>query len=155
MGLIKDIFHGQLAGHSAAHARAGGDQQRSVGAHQRPARRLDAKLLTRFDALVLAQRNMLRLMFADPGIRARQDHWQTVAKILVGALRADAPSVGTKGKVAQIVDELSRVSPAFETLRRANAFAVDRRPDLGMIRYNTVKRPDADRMRSHIASHPQ
>ena len=89
--------------------------------------------------------------------------------------RAPAPCP----KSAELVDELCRRSPEFEALWRDNnvhvhgegvkrlrhpilgpikmeysAFAVDGRPDLGMIVYNPVTRSDPDRIRSLVTSLP-
>jgi transcriptional regulator with XRE-family HTH domain len=139
--------------------------------------RAAAELLTDYAALAPEERNILRLVFADSRVRARQEDWQSVAKFVVGAFRADAARAGETAKVEQFVDELSRLSPEFETLWRANdvnahgegtkrlhhpqlgllefeysAFAVDGRPDLGMILYNPVSRADADRISAYLAS---
>jgi transcriptional regulator with XRE-family HTH domain len=139
--------------------------------------RAAAVVLTDYGALPAGQRNILRMMFGNPGIRAAQHDWQSVARFVVGAFRADAARAGAVSEVAQLVDELCRLSPEFEALWRDNdvhahgegakrlqhpilgpivleysAFAVDGRPDLGMIVYNPVTSSDADRIRSLVAS---
>ena len=139
--------------------------------------RAAAELLTDYGALPAHERNILRLVFADARVRARQENWQSVAKFVVGAFRADAARAGATAQVEQFVDELSRLSPEFAALWRANevnahgegtkrlhhpmlglieyeysAFAVDGRPDLGMIVYNPVTGADADRIRAYLAS---
>ena len=93
--------------------------------------------------------------------------------------RADAARAGAVSEVAQLVDELCRLSPEFEALRRDNdvrahgegvkslrhpvlgslgleysALAVDGRPDLGMIVYCPVTRSDSERIRALVTSHP-
>ncbi len=95
------------------------------------------------------------------------------------AFRADAARAGAVSEVGELVDELCRLSPEFEALWRDNdvnvhgegvkrlrhpilgqiafeysAFAVDGRPDLGMVVYNPVTRSDADRIRSLVTSLP-
>ena len=141
--------------------------------------RAAAAVLTDYGALPPGQRNILRLIFGDPRVRAAQYDWESVARFVVGAFRADAARAGAVSEVGQLVDELCRLSPEFEALWRDNnvnvygegikrlrhpilgqitleysAFAVDGRPDLGMIVYNPVTRSDADRIRSLVTSLP-
>lgn len=137
--------------------------------------RAAAALLTDYGALPPAERNILRLIFSDSRIRAAQEDWQAVARFVVCAFRADAARAGATAEIGQFVEELSRLSPEFETMWRANdvnaygeglkrlhhaklgllelefsAFTVDGRPDLGMIVYNPATGADADRMRAYI-----
>ena len=95
-----------------------------------------------------------------------------MARFVVASFRADAARAGAASEVAQLVDELCKLSPEFEAMWRDNdvsahgegvkrlhhpvlgtieleysAFAVDGRPDLGMIVYNPVSRDVADRIR--------
>jgi len=139
--------------------------------------RAAAVVFTDYGALLSGQRNILRMMFGNPHIRAALHDWESVARFVVGAFRADAARAGAVSEVAQLVDELCRLSPEFEALWRDNdvnghgegtkrlhhpilgaivleysAFAVDGRPDLGMIVYNPVTSSDADRIRSLVAS---
>ncbi len=139
--------------------------------------RAAAVLLTDYGALPPAERNILRLIFSNSRVRAAQDDWQSVARFVVGAFRADAARAGATAEIGQFVEELSRLSPEFEALWLVNdvnaygeglkrlhhvklgllelefsAFAVDGRPDLGMIVYNPVTSADADRIRAYIES---
>jgi transcriptional regulator with XRE-family HTH domain len=139
--------------------------------------RAAAALFTDYGALAPNQRNILRMIFADARVRAAQEDWQSVARFVVGAFRADAARVGATAEIGQFVQELSRLSPEFEALWLSNdvnaygeglkrvhheklgllelefsAFAVDGRPDLGMIVYNPVTRAEADRIRAYIES---
>ncbi|MHB1284211.1 MAG: helix-turn-helix transcriptional regulator [Metallibacterium scheffleri] len=139
--------------------------------------RAAAALLTDYGALPPAKRNILRLIFSNSRVHAAQEDWRSVARFVVGAFRADAARAGATAEIGQFVEELSRLSPEFETLWRANdvnaygeglkrlhhaklgllelefsAFAVDGRPDLGMIVYNPVTSADADRIRAYIDS---
>jgi transcriptional regulator with XRE-family HTH domain len=141
--------------------------------------RAAAAVLTDYGALPAGQRNILRLIFGNPRVRAAQHDWESMARFVVGAFRADVARAGAVSEVGQLVDELCRLSPEFEALWRDNdvhaygegakrlrhpilgpieleysAFAVDGRPDLGMIVYNPVTRSDADRIRSLVASRP-
>jgi hypothetical protein len=141
--------------------------------------RAAAAVLTDYGALPPNERNILRLMFGNPHVRAAQHDCERISRYVVGAFRVDAARAGAVSEVGQLVDELCRLSPEFEALWRENdvgvpgegvkrlehpilgpialeysAFAVDGRPDLGMIVYNPVSRSDADRIRSLVASQP-
>jgi len=136
-----------------------------------------AALLTDYAKLPPDQRNILRMMFSDARVQAAQDDWLAVARFVVASFRADAARAGAGAEIEQLVDELSRTSPQFAALWRANdivghgegvkrlrhpeiglielefsIFAVDGRPDLGMIVYNPVTRDVADRIRSLMAA---
>lgn len=139
--------------------------------------RAAALVLTDYGALAPGERNILRLIFGDPRVRAAQYDWESIARFVVGAFRADAARAGAVSEVGQLVEELCRLSPDFEALWRDNdvrvrgegvkrlrhpilgtilfeysAFAVDGRPDLGMVVYNPATRSDADRIRSLVTS---
>lgn len=118
-------------------------------------------VLADYGAMAPRERNVLRMMFCDPAVRARQADWESVARFVVATFRADAARAGAAGNVEALVDELSRASPEFaamwrekevgqhgegtKTLRHPtlgllsleySAFAVDGRPDLSMVIYN-------------------
>jgi transcriptional regulator with XRE-family HTH domain len=136
-------------------------------------------VLTDYGALPPGQRNILRMIFGNARVRAAQHDWESVARFVVGAFRADAARAGAVSEVAELVDELCKMSPEFEALWRDNdvhaygggakhlrhpvlgpitmeysAFAVDGRPDLSMVVYNPVESSDAERIRSLIDSQP-
>jgi transcriptional regulator with XRE-family HTH domain len=144
-----------------------------VVAWNRPA----AALFTDYADLLPEQRNILRLMFGNRRVQAAQENWQSVARFVVAAFRADAARAGANAEIAQLVEELSQISPEFAALWRDNdiaahgegvkrihhpdiglielefsTFAVDGRPDLGMVVYNPVTRSDAERIQSLILS---
>lgn len=122
------------------------------------------------------ERNILRRMFCDPLARERQLDWESVARFVVAAFRADAIRAGASEAVKELVDELSRASPEFEAMWRENvvrshgegtkhlrhpagligmeysSFAVDGRPDLAMVVYNPATPKDADLIRSLIGA---
>ena len=129
-------------------------------------------VLTDYSAIPPGQRNILRLMFRDSRVRAAQPDWESVARFVVAAFRADAARAGA-ANVKALVDELCQLSPEFEAMWRDNdvrtygegtkqlrhpvagliamefsAFAVDGRPDLGMVVYNPATPADADKIRS-------
>jgi transcriptional regulator with XRE-family HTH domain len=137
-------------------------------------------VLADFGALAPEQRNILRLMFCDPRVRAAQTDWESVARFVVAAFRADAARAGAVVNVHGLVDELSRLSPEFEAMWRDNdvrsygegskfirhplvgvialeysSFAVDGRPDLGMVIFTPATPADADRVSSLIRARPE
>jgi transcriptional regulator with XRE-family HTH domain len=139
--------------------------------------RAAANVLTDYGSLPPQQRNILRMIFCDPRVRAAQFDWESVARFVVGAFRVDAARAGATEQVGALVEELCRLSPDFERLWRANdvhgygegvkrlrhpilgpiafeysAFAVDGRPDLGLVVYNPATPEDAGRVRSLIES---
>jgi transcriptional regulator with XRE-family HTH domain len=134
-------------------------------------------VLTDYGALPRDQRNILRMMFGSARVRDAQHDWESVARFVVGAFRADAARARAASQVADLVDELCRLSPEFEALWRENdvssssegvkrlrhpilgsitfeysSFAVDGRTDLGMIVYNPTTPEDAERIRSLLTS---
>jgi len=136
-----------------------------------------AAVLTDYAALAPEQRNILRMMFLDPRVRAAQFDWEHVARFVVAAFRADAARAGAADEVASLVDELSRLSPEFEAMWRDNdvrhygdgvkrlrhpiagaiafeysAFAVDGRPDLAMVVYNPATPADAEQVRALLGA---
>ena len=137
--------------------------------------RAAATLLLDYGQMAPKDRNILRMMFADPRMRAAQEDWSSVARYVVGAFRAHAIRAGASEDVARLVEELSRTSPEFEALWSSNdisapaegvkrihhpalggleleisAFAVDGRPELGMVVYNPATEGDAARIRSFL-----
>jgi transcriptional regulator with XRE-family HTH domain len=134
-------------------------------------------MLVDYDTLAPKQRNVLRLMFLDPRIRAAQYDWESVARFVVGAFRVDVARAGAATAVSSLVDELCRQSPEFDAMWRDNdvqahhegvkhirhpvfgafafeysAFAVDGRPDLSMIVYNPATAADAAKIASTLGT---
>ena len=141
--------------------------------------RAAAALLTDYSKLPRAQRNILRLMFANSRVKAAQEDWRSVARFVVGACRGVGARAGGGEEVTRLVEELSRTSSDFDALWRDNevvaqgeglkcirhpeagllrlefsAFAVDGRPELGMIVYNPASPADADRIRTLVGAKP-
>jgi transcriptional regulator with XRE-family HTH domain len=137
-------------------------------------------VLTDYSTLAPEQRNILRLIFRDSRVRAAQSNWEHVARYVVAAFRADAARAGATHEIQSLVEDLCRLSPEFETMWRDNdvrtygdgaktlhhpvagpltmeysAFAVDGRPDLGMVIYNPATPADADKIRSLLKSKPK
>ncbi len=139
--------------------------------------RAAAAVLTDYAAMPPEQRNILRLIFLDKRVRAAQYDWEGVARFVVAAFRADAARAGATARMNVLVDELSRQSREFTAMWRDNdvrhygegvkrlkhaiagpiafeysAFAVDGRPDLGMVIYNPATPADAERVKSLLAT---
>lgn len=131
-------------------------------------------LLTDYAKLPREDRNILRLMFGSDHVRKRNEDWESIARFVVGAFRADVAraNAGTSAEVTKLVADLSAVSPEFMALwqnsdvvahgegvkriRHPNAgllamdyssFAVEGRPELGMIIYNPATPKDAEKLR--------
>jgi transcriptional regulator with XRE-family HTH domain len=136
-----------------------------------------AALLTDYSLLPRGQRNILRLMFTNGKGRSRNEDWDSVARFVVGAFRADMARAGAQGSVeaASLIDDLRRLSPEFERLWKDNeivahtegvkqirhpaaglvklefsSFAVEGRPELGMIVYNPATRADTENVRALV-----
>ena len=142
--------------------------------------RAAALVLTDYGALRREERNILRLVFANDRVRGAQEDWESTARFVVGAFRADAVRAGAVSEVGQLVAELCATSPEFAALWADNdvrfhgegtkrlrhpvlgtieleysGFAVDGRPDLGMIVYNPVDPDVADRIRAMNGPKPE
>ena len=136
--------------------------------------RAAAIMLTDYAQLPREARNILRLMFGSEHLQARNEDWNSIARFVVGAFRADVARAGANdsAEVAKLVAELCRRSPDFEALWQDNdvvghgegvkrihhpdagllamefsSFAVEGRPELGMIIYNPTTPEDAERLR--------
>jgi transcriptional regulator with XRE-family HTH domain len=135
-------------------------------------------VLTDYGAIPPGQRNILRFIFCDPRVRAANHDWDSVARFVVAAFRADAARAGAVSHVADFVDELCRTSPEFAALWRDNdvrhhgdgtkrlrhpvhgtmsfeysSFNVEGRSDLSMIVYNPAAPEDAERIKKLLAGH--
>ncbi len=137
--------------------------------------RAAAAVLTDYGALPPERRNVLRMIFCDPGVRAAQHDWEQVARFVVAVFRIDAARAGAAAEVDPLVEELCGSSPEFAAIWRDNdvrshgdgvkhlrhpvlgsiameysAFAIDGRPDLAMVVYNPAAPADAERIGSLI-----
>jgi transcriptional regulator with XRE-family HTH domain len=135
--------------------------------------RAAAAVLVDYGALPAEQRNVLRMMFCNPRVRDLQVDWESVARFVVAAFRADVARAGASMKVQALLDELIQASPEFEAMWRDHdvrshgegtkhlkhpkigllsleysAFAVDDQPDLTMVIYNPATPADRERVRS-------
>ena len=132
-----------------------------------------AAVLTDYGLLPKDKRNILRIIFGDPRSRARQSSWEDVARFVVAAFRADVARAGASEKAKALVEELSAISSDFVAMWRENTvhhcgegtkhlrlsngkmvglefsyFAVDGRPDLGLVIYSPSTPNDADKIKA-------
>lgn len=133
-------------------------------------------LLVDFAALEPQARNMLRLMFLDPAMRAAQYDWEGAARFVLSVFRVEAARAGAADQVRPLVEELCALSAEFKRMWEAgdlvsapgeivkhlrhprlgeiafevSAFAVDGRPDLTLVIYNPATDQDADKIRAHL-----
>ncbi|MBD1589687.1 hypothetical protein [Pseudomonas typographi] len=137
-------------------------------------------VLTDYRALAPARRNILRLMFLNPEVRAAQPQWPAVARFVVAAFRADVARANAEARVQALVDELSEASAEFaafwrahevggfgegtKVLRHAQAgllqleyssFSVDGRSDLALVVYNPATEADAERVQALARALPR
>ena len=141
--------------------------------------RAAAAVLTDYGALPPDQRNVLRMIFCDRGVRAVQPEWEAVARFVVAAFRIDAARAGADREIVPLVEELCRTSPEFASMWRDNdvqthgdgvkhlrhpqvgllaleysAFAVDGRPDLSLIVYNPQTSADRRLIETLVEARP-
>ncbi len=134
-------------------------------------------VLANYGDLPAEERNILRRIFCDPRARAFNEAWEHVARFVVAAFRADVAraGAGAEASVNALVEELSRRSSDFAAMWAENdvryygdgikhlrhpalgqiafeysAFAVDGRPDLGMIVYNPATPEELERVRALV-----
>jgi len=143
--------------------------------------RAAAAVLVDYEALAPEQRNSLRLVFCNPRVRDAMPNWESDARFVVAAFRADTARAGMAENVKPLVDDLCRLSPEFAAMWRDNdvrstygetakylrhpvagpialeysAFAVDGRLDLSMVIYNPATPADAGRVSSLLRSTPE
>jgi len=137
--------------------------------------RAATQLLTDYAKIPPKERNILRFLFGDSRVRAAQEDWESVARFVVAALRADAIRAGAETEVLELAKELSYSSPEFAALWRSNdvasdgdgskrlkhpelgplelefsTFAVEGRPDLSMMVYTAGNEDTARRITAFI-----
>jgi transcriptional regulator with XRE-family HTH domain len=140
--------------------------------------RAASTVLVDYAALPPEQRNVLRLFFTNPQVIAAMPNWKSDANFVVAAFRAEVARAGAVDKVAGLVSELRRKSADFEAMwgshdvrveygeqlkvvrhpkaglirMEYSGFAVDGRPDLGMVVYNPATAADARTIRSLLGA---
>jgi len=132
-----------------------------------------AAVLTDYGTLAPEQRNVLRLFFCDPRVRAKMANWEVEARFVVAAFRSDIARAGASERARGLIEDLCRASPEFEAIwneydvrnfgegtKRYNhplvgaitleysSFAVDGRPDLGLLIHTPATAIDRERIRA-------
>ena len=135
-----------------------------------------AAVLTDYAALAPGERNVMRLFFRNPRLRATQPEWEHTARFVVATFRAEIARTGTSQRARDLIEELSGASPEFAAIWQDHdvrtygegtkivqpvhggpvaleysSFAVDGQPGLGMVIYTPSTPEDAERVRSLIA----
>jgi transcriptional regulator with XRE-family HTH domain len=127
-----------------------------------------------YGAVASGRLNVLRLLFLNPEFRARQTNWESSARFVVAAFRADATRAGATEEVRALVEQLCQDSPEFAGIWRDNdvrgtygevaklvqhpvvgeialeysTFTVDGRPDLSLVIYNPASAADVAKVQS-------
>ena len=134
--------------------------------------RAAAAVLTDYGKRAPGDRNILRLLFCDPGVREEMPDWESDARFAVAAFRADAARAGANASTRALVDELCQSSLEFEAMwlehdvralgegiksvchpgsgsitLEYSAFAVDGKPDLGLVIYTPATVADRERVK--------
>jgi len=128
-----------------------------------------------YSSMPAEHRNILRIIFSAKA-RERMPNWEENARFIVAAFRADTARAGATRNIQALVEDLSRLSPDFEAMWRDNevrnaygehpkqvphpeagmigldysTFAVDGRPDLGMVVYTPATAADREKIRSIV-----
>lgn len=139
--------------------------------------RVATVLLTDYGKLSPPERNILRLLFCSPKARQAQKDWSKVARVVVGAFRADVTRAGSSLEASRLIDELSTVSAEFKALwadtdvvgmsegvkrlrhpvagiinLEFSNFSVEGRPELGVVVFNPAKPADVRRVQTLLSS---
>ena len=140
--------------------------------------RAASAVLGDYGSVPFEERNILRRVFGSHA-RARMGDWEQSARFLVAAFRADAARAGASRAIEALVEELSRRSPEFAAMWRENdvrnygegskhvhhptagvigleysSFAVDGRPDLGLVVFNPATAADFEKVRALVEAWP-
>ncbi len=135
--------------------------------------RAAAAVLTDYSKLEPADRNILKLLFRDPGIRSRNPHWESQARAVVATFRLQMARAGCGDTARALVDEMCDTSREFASLWRDNdvdaygegikeiehptagllaleysSYAVDGKPDLSLLIYTPATPDDLARVRA-------
>lgn len=132
-------------------------------------------VLTDYGVLAPYERNILRLFFCNPGIRARSPYWESQARLVVAAFRLQTARAGSAQQTDALVAELIEMSPDFAAMWQENevseygegtkhidhplvgpltlefsTFAVEGHADLELLIYTPATADDQARVRSLI-----
>lgn len=136
-----------------------------------------AAVLIDYATLSPVERNVLRLVFCHPRLRAQMPDWEQTASFTVATFRAELARTGTSQQAQALMEELSRASPEFVAMWRNHdvkrhgegtkrvqpavgelitleysSFVIDTQAALGMVVYTPATPVDARRVKALIAS---
>ena len=134
-------------------------------------------VFTDYGQLAPKKRNLMLLLFCDSQVRSKMPNWEQDARFTVANFRLEATRVGAGGRVAEVVTELCRDSLEFRAMWAGtdvsdygegtkhiihpsagplslefSAFAVDGRPDLGLVIYTPATPEDIGRVRGLVTN---
>lgn len=137
--------------------------------------RATAIVLGDYGRLPPGERNVLRMFFVNPQVRAMQADWGGMARAVIAGFRIDVARAGAEADVQPLVDELCARCPGFEalwqendvrsfggTIKRLNhpvlgsigleyaSFAIEGRPDLAMVVHNPATASDYEAIQSLV-----
>ena len=132
-------------------------------------------VLTDYALLAPEERNVMRLFFRNPLIRATQPNWEHTARFVVATFRAETTRLGMCRRAQSLVEELTDASPEFAAIWREHdvrtygegtkliqpkygemiameysSFGVDGQPGLGMVVYMPATSADEEKVRALI-----
>jgi transcriptional regulator with XRE-family HTH domain len=139
--------------------------------------RAAAKVFIDYASLAPEERNILRLLFCNRDVRAKMPNWESDVRFAVAAFRLETARAGASEAGKALVEELIRSSSEFAAMWLDNdvstygegvkklvhpivgplafdysAFAVDGRPDLGLVIYTPATPADAERVKLLVKS---
>lgn len=135
--------------------------------------------LTDYETLPLDDRNIMKLMFLDPAMRAAQSDWEAVARFLVATFRAETTRIGEEDQRSkELVADIASKSNEFTHMWRENdvhiagegsktilhptvggitfefsSFTINGRPDLKLMIYNPADFDDLEKMELLLSAH--
>lgn len=135
------------------------------------------RVLTDYGALPPGERNLLRLLFTDPALRARSPQWESQARHVVATFRLQTARAGATNAARVLIEEMIASSPDFAAMWNDNdvsahgtgtkhivhptsgplvldyaSFAVDGQPDLTLVIYTPATPKDVQHVRSLIGN---
>lgn len=139
--------------------------------------RAAAAVFVDYSKLPPRNRNLLRLIFLNPDVRAAQTDWLSVARYVVAVFRADVARAGASELTRSLIEELAQESEEFADIWQSNevlefgeglkklrhplageleleysAFAVDGSPDLSLLVYTPATTNSLMRVKSLMLS---
>jgi transcriptional regulator with XRE-family HTH domain len=133
-----------------------------------------------FAAVSPVERNILRRLFCDPGVRAKNVDWEDAARAAVAVFRSTTTRLVASERVKALVDDLSHASPDFARIWREydvrkdgegtklfrhptagslameySGFAVEGSPELTLVIFTAATPADGERLREIIESGPR